>query len=222
MKEILGVVQAVIRVHKRLPGGELVTHGRQRGHLGDQAKRRHLAVMFVGDIQGVMVEGGEGADHAAHDRHGVGVAAKAVEECADLFVHHGMAVHRADKAILLLLVRQLAIQQQVTGLQVVGVLRQLLYRVTPVQQHALVAVDKGDLRFAGRRRHKTGIIREHALAGEGADVYHVRPEGTRINRQLDRCVKSVDGEEGFFIAHGRSWGAKQWALHYRVSRVFVN
>ena len=133
-----------------------------------------------------------------------------------------MAVHRADKAILLLLVRQLAIQQQVTGLQVVGVLRQLLYRVTPVQQHALVAVDKGDLRFAGRRRHKTGIIREHALAGEGADVYHVRPEGTRINRQLDRCVKSVDGEEGFFIAHGRSWGAKQWALHYRVSRVFVN
>ena len=60
-------------------------------------------------------------------------------------MHHGVAVYRADELLFLGFVGQLAVEQQVTGFQVVGLVRKLLDRVASVQQYALVAVDEGDL-----------------------------------------------------------------------------
>ena len=43
------------------------------------------------DVGGVVIEGRQRADHAAHDRHRMGVAAEAAEEARQLLMHHGVA-----------------------------------------------------------------------------------------------------------------------------------
>ena len=49
--------------------------------------------------------------------------------------------------VLLRLRRQLAVEQQVAGLEEVAVLGELLDRIAAIEQDALVAVDIGDLRL---------------------------------------------------------------------------
>jgi hypothetical protein len=60
--------------------------------------------MRIGDVGRVVIEGRQGADHAAHDRHRVGVAAETGEEPAHLLVHHGVAGHAVVEIGLLRLV----------------------------------------------------------------------------------------------------------------------
>lgn len=52
--------------------------------------------------------------------------------------------------IVLLLRREVAIDEEICGFQEVGLLGQLLDRVPPVHQESLVAVDEGDFRADGR------------------------------------------------------------------------
>ena len=55
-------------------------------------------------------------------------------------------------------------------------LGELLDRVAAIEQHALVAVDIGDLGFAARRRGEAGVVGEHAGLGvELADIDDVGP-----------------------------------------------
>ena len=68
-------------------------------------------------------------------------------------------------------------------------LGQILDGVAAVQQHALVAVDIGDLGFAGTGRGEARIVGE--IAGLGvqlADIHHLRANGPGDHRQLDRLV----------------------------------
>jgi fatty acid-binding protein DegV len=57
------------------------------------AIRRWLAIALlrIVDVGRVVIEGRQRADHAAHDRHRVRVAAEAAEEAMNLLVHHGVA-----------------------------------------------------------------------------------------------------------------------------------
>ena len=103
------------------------------------------ALLGIVDVGEVVIEGGERADRAAHDGHGMRVAAEAGEEARHLLVHHGVARDGVTEGFELDLGRQLAVEQQVAHLDEIGVLRQLLDRVAAVEQHALVAVDVGDL-----------------------------------------------------------------------------
>jgi hypothetical protein len=68
-----------------------------------------------------------------------------------LLVHHRVAGHAVVEVGLLRLGRQFAVEQQIAGLQEVAVFGQLVDRIAAVQQHALVAIDVGDLGFAGAR-----------------------------------------------------------------------
>ena len=72
-------------------------------------------MLRVVDVQGVVIERRQGADHAAHHRHRVSIAAEAVEEGFQLLVNHGVVLHGADELGLLLGVRQFAVEQQVAG-----------------------------------------------------------------------------------------------------------
>lgn len=117
MEEVFRVVQVVTRIHHRLALGVLVHHGGDGRHLGDQAMRGDFAMLRVIDVQGVVVEGREGADHAAHHGHRMGVAAEAVEEGLQLLVNHGVVLDGADELFLLRGGGQLAVQQQVAGFQ---------------------------------------------------------------------------------------------------------
>ncbi|MND83130.1 hypothetical protein D3C80_749800 [compost metagenome] len=200
VQEVFRVVQVVTRVHHGLAHGVLVGHRRDGRHLGDQAHRRNFAVLRVIDVQGVVVERGEGADHTAHDRHGVGVTAEAVEEALQLLVNHGVVLDGADELGLLFCVRQLAVQQQVAGFQVVGLFRQLLDRVATVQQYALVAVDIGDLRLARGGRHKARIKGEAARGGQAPHIDYIGSHGSGQNGQLyGGCA--LDDQLRFFVSH---------------------
>jgi hypothetical protein len=72
--------------------------------------------------------------------------------------------HELVEVLLLLLgVGQVAVQQQVAGVEEVALRGQLLDRVAAVQQLALVAVDVGDGAVARRGRQEARVVGE--LAG---------------------------------------------------------
>ena len=149
----------------------LVGHRRDRRHLGDQADRGDHALVRIGDVGRVVIEGRQRADHAAHDRHRMRVAAEAGEEARHLLVHHGVARDAIVEVVLLGLGRQFAVEQQVADFEEVAVLGQLVDRIAAMQQHALVAIDKGDLRLAARGRGEARIVGEGAgFLVERADV----------------------------------------------------
>jgi predicted RNase H-like nuclease len=64
--------------------------------------------------------------------------------------------HAVVEIGLLRLGRQLAVEQQVAGLEEVAVLGELLDRIAAVEQDALVAVDVGDLGLAAAGRGEAG------------------------------------------------------------------
>ena len=200
VQEVFRVSQVIAGIHHRLTHGVLVHHGCQGRHLGDQAHRRNLAVLRIGDVQGVVVEGRQGADYAAHDGHGVRIATEAVEEVLQLLVNHGVVLDGVHELRFLLRVRQFTLEQQVTGLKVVGFLRQLLDRVAAVQQDALVTIDIGDLGLARGGGHEARVEGEHTSGGEVANIDHVRAKGAGHNGQVNR-IRSRDDQLRFLVSH---------------------
>ena len=214
LQEVRGVVEVVARIDEGLADGILVGHGGQRRHLGHQAVARDHALLRIVDVGGVVVEGRERADRAAHDGHGMRVAAEAGEEARHLLVHHGVARDGAAEVFELRLVRQLAVEQQVAHLDEVGVLRQLLDRVAAVEQHALVAVDVGDLGRAVGGRGEARIVGEAAgVAVEPADVDDVGPDGARSHRQMRLLVAAEASALRFLPASAASLAFIGLILH---------
>ena len=150
-QEVRRVVERVQRINERLADVVLVGHRRDRRHLGDHAERSDHALVRIGDVGRVVIEGRQRADHAAHDRHRMRVAAEAGEEAAHLLVDHRVVGDAVVEVGLLRRRRQFAVEQQVAGLEEVAVLGQLLDRIAAIEQDALVAVDEGDLRIRRRR-----------------------------------------------------------------------
>ena len=142
--EVAGIAQVVLWIHVGLPRTVFVGHGHQRRHFGNQTDRRNLAVLRVVDVSTVMVEGRQCPHQAGHDGHGVGIAAETAQEELHLFVDHGVVGHSLGELCLALRVGQVAVEQEVTGLHKVAIGCQLLNRVAPVQQFALVAIDVSD------------------------------------------------------------------------------
>ena len=210
VEEVLRVAQVVARIHEGLADRVLVGPGRDGRDLGDQPEAGDLPRLRVVDVEVVVVEGGQRADHAADHRHRVRVAAEAVEEAPQLLMHHGVVGDALAEVLELGRGRQVAFQQQVGDLDEVGVLRQLLDRVAAVQQHAGIAVDIGDLAVAARGRAVAGVEGEDAeVTVELADIDHVRADGAGQHRQARAAVRPVqrDGDgrlcrSGCRAAHG--------------------
>ena len=204
MQKVGRVIQTVIRVHEGLANRELVTHCGNGGHLGDQSECRHFAMPWVRDLGGVVIERREGTDHPAHDGHGVRITSETVEEGSDLLMDHGVPSHDADELVFLLGGRQLAIEQQIAGFEIVRMLGQLLYRITPVKQHPLLAVDKGNLRFAGCGGSETGVVGEVTVGGQLAHIHHIRAQCARVHTQIDGLLSSIlmrEVQGGVFVGH---------------------
>lgn len=82
-QEVAGVRQVVLRIDEGLALRILVRHGDQRRHLGDQADRGDVAMLGVGDVGGIVIEGRQRAHQAGQHGHRVGIAAEAAqEECS--------------------------------------------------------------------------------------------------------------------------------------------
>ena len=125
---------------------------------------------------------------------GMRVAAEALEEAGHLLVHHGVVGDVLVELLALRRGRQFAVVEQVAGFEEVAVFGQLLDRVAAIEQNALVAVDVGDLGFAGRRRGEAGIEGEGPGLGiELGDVDHVRADGSGFHRQFNGFAARASG-----------------------------
>ena len=112
-------------------------------------------------------------------------------------MHHGVARDDVVEVLQLLGVRQFAVQQQIGDLDMGRFFGQLLDRIAAIQQHALIAVDVGDLRRAVGRRGEARIVGECAGVGvDLADVDHVRPDGAGAHRRCD--LFAIDAESRGF------------------------
>ena len=193
-QEVRGVVEVVLRIDEGLTDRILVGHRCERRHLRDHADRRDVALDRIGDVGGVVVERGERADRADHHCHRMGVAPEPLEEPAHLLVNHGVAGHDVVEFRLLGRGRQLAVEQEVAGLEKVAVLGELLDRIAAIEQDAFVAVDIGDLGFAARRRGEAGVVGEDAGVGvELGDVDHLGTDGAFVDRELVVFVAEGQG-----------------------------
>src|SRR5881396_4302155 len=121
-----------------------------------------------------------------------------------------------DEALLLLCVRQLAVQQQVANLEKIAMHCKLLDRIAAVEQHARVAVDVGDLRAAARSGQEPGVVGEYPrLRVKRADIDHVGADAARQDRKLDRLALPV-GKRGLFRGtHGVSPGEMRSLQQFR-------
>ena len=134
---------------------------RDGGHLGDQTVGRDHPLLGIIHIGAVMIKGRQSANGTHHDRHGVGVAAEAHKEPIKLLVEHGVIGDGVFELFEFLSARKFAVQKQVADLQKAGALCKLINRIAAVQQNALIAIDKGDLAFAGGRRGEARIVGEN-------------------------------------------------------------
>ena len=185
-QEIRRIVEFVLRIDERLADCVFERHRCERRHFRDHADRGDLALPGIGDVRRVVIESGERPDARHHHGHRMSVAPETVEEAVHLVVHHGMARDAIVELGLLRGGRQLAIEQQVAGLEEVAVLGKLIDGIAPVEEHALVAVDIGDLRFRARGRGEPRIVGEHAGLGvELANIDDRRPDRALPDGQFD-------------------------------------
>jgi hypothetical protein len=101
--------------------------------------------MRVVGVEVLVIEGGERCHHRDQHRHGMGITAEPAEQVVDLVVDHGVVGHAMDERGVLVGGRQLAIEDEIGGLQERAVLGQILDLVAAMQQDSLVAIDIGDL-----------------------------------------------------------------------------
>ncbi len=186
VQEVAGVGEGVARLHERLADGVLEAHGGQGRHLGEQAEGADLAMLFVIDIEGVVIESREGTHHATHDGHGVGVTTEAAEEEGDLLVHHGVTGYGALEFGELGLGRRLAVEQDVADFEVVGLFGQLGDGVTTVQQDTLIPVDIGNGGLARTGRHEARVKGEIPLCTQFSDINDIRSDCSGEDRQFNR------------------------------------
>src|SRR5262249_13160130 len=129
----------------------------------------------VVDVGRIMVESGKSPDHTAHDCHRVRIAPETAEKSSELLVHHRVVRDVVDKLFPLLGGRQLAVEQKISDLHEVALIRQFFDRVTAIEQNPLVAVYISDVGTTGGGRHKAGIVGE--MPGLGiklADIDNAR------------------------------------------------
>jgi hypothetical protein len=100
--EVGGVIQIVVRIHERHAGVVLVGHGDDGRHLGNQAVEADVAVLGIGEVHRVVVEGGQRANHTGHDGHRVGITAEAGIELGQLLMHHRVFLDGVFEIALLL------------------------------------------------------------------------------------------------------------------------
>ena len=185
IEEIFHIRQIVLRIHERLASSVLVRHRGNRRQLGDQAERGNLTAFGVVDVNRVVVEGRQRADHTAHHGHRVRITPEAAVEARQLFMHHGVMRHSIGECIELRFVGQITIQHEIGGFEKAACLGQLFNRIASVLEYADVAVDIRDARTAACGGHETRVIGKHArLAIERAHVDDIRAFATAINRKV--------------------------------------
>ena len=201
-QEVLGQRQRVVRVEERLADALLVGVGRDRRQLGHQAHGRDLDLLLVERVEAVLVEGRQGRHGGGQHRHRVRVAGEAGEEGLEVLVQQRVAADALVELGELVLGRQLAVDEEVGHLEEARLLGQLLDRVAPVAQDALVAVDVGDRARAGGGVDEPDVQGDVArLLEELGDVVPVVPLGGLDQGKGQLAAPSLQSGGRYVVAH---------------------
>ena len=136
VKEVRGVIEVVPRDHEGLANGIFIGHRRNRRHLGDHSERGKFALGRIGDVGGVVKEGGQRANGSDHHGHRVGVTPVPGEEAVHLLMQHRVGGDAVLEIEVALLVRQIAVKQDVAGFQVRAVLGKLLDGIAAIKENS--------------------------------------------------------------------------------------
>ena len=166
------------------------------GHLGDQPLGRLEAMRLLGDVESLVVLGGQCTGQGRHDAHRMGVAGELPDHRLDALGDPALAGDGVLEGRLLARRRQGGVQQEVAQFQEVRLLGELFDRVAAVQQGAGVSVDVGDVGVARGRGHESRVVGEETLVRQRADVDDLLAETRRQDGQLDGLVDPVDVEPG--------------------------
>ncbi len=171
-------------------------HAAMLGYFCDQPQDLPTPDVLVEDVLGLRVDRREGADRRQEDAHGMGVVLKPLHELLDVLVEHRVKRDVARPGFELALRGQLAEQNQVGGLKIRAVLRQLLDRIAAIQQDAVVAVNERDAAAARRRVLKRRVVRHQAeVVGTRLDFAEVhRAHGAVLDGQLVGGAGAVVGD----------------------------
>ncbi len=114
------------------------------------------------DLARLGIERRERADRRQQHPHRMRVVAEALHELLDVLVHERVDRDLVRPLVELLLAGQLTVDQQVGDLEVARALGQLLDRIAPVLEDAVLAVDERDRRAARRRGHVGRVVGHQA------------------------------------------------------------
>src|SRR6516164_4810487 len=143
------------------------------------------------------------------------VATETAKEGRQLLMHHRMVGDVVDELFLLLCVRQLAVEEKVSDLKKIALVRQLFDWIPAVEQHPLVAVYIGDARATGGGRHETGIVSE--VPGLRVELANIDDPGTNRPAQY----RKVDRLSAFVVGQCHRSGHHVVAVH-RSTSVFAS
>ena len=174
VQEVFCEAHAILRVHERLSHAVLEAHRRQCRHFGDDTVGGQQAMLGVIDVQVLMVEGRQAANHSTEHGHGVSVAREAAEELVDRFVYHGVVTNRVFKFTGIFLAGKFTVEQEIAGFEEIGFFCQLFDWVTAMQQHPGTAIDVSYVRFAGSGGNESRVIGKYAFCDQSSNIDDIR------------------------------------------------
>ncbi len=184
-QEILGVTELVVGINEGMSRVIAECHRCDGRNFRDQTVAGDFALLRIVDVGRVVIKRRQRADHAAHHRHGMRVAAEAAEERRQLLMHHRVMGDDKVEFFHPRFAGQLAVQQQMADFHKRRMRGELVDRVAAIEQDALVAVDEGDVALAARGRGEAGIVGEEVrIVVEFADIDDVGTLAARIGRKL--------------------------------------
>ena len=207
-QEAAGVAELAVRIDVGLADAVAIGVGGDARHLRDQSNRLQAPRRGVVDGLCEGIERREGADGAQEDAHGVGVVAEALDDLLDVLVQHHVLGEILLPLRQLALVGQLAMDEQMGGLDERAAFRELLDRVAPIPQNALLPVDERDRAPAG------GGVQERRVVGHHPEVVRVDPYLPEI-----RGANGVVGHRDLVLSSGAVVGNRQRISHV-CSRLF--
>ena len=160
-QEIGRVVELVVRMDVRHADAVSVREGGERRHLADQPVNRQLPLGGIGDLLCARVESRQRGEGAHEHPHRVGVVVEAVHELLQVLVDERVLGDLFRPVRVLILCRQLAVDQEIGHLEIAALLCKLFYRVSPVLEYPFVTVNERDRALACGSVHVRGVIGHH-------------------------------------------------------------